>query len=112
LLHINKSLVTHAALLEVAAANAGALHELHTHKLEHTGFSTPEEVTALLGAAPLLDVLATDLHCAVMDMQAARRALRNEAPFGPLRVQHLHARAPDILGFPAPRRVQHAASTE
>jgi hypothetical protein len=90
-LHIDKSFVTHAALLEVAAANAGALRELRTHTPSLIGFSTLVDASALLGAAPLLDVLATDLVCYPADLPAARRALRNEAPFGPLRVRRLRA---------------------
>jgi hypothetical protein len=93
---------THAALLDVAVANAGALRELHTHgnvrgledaraRLRERRTFTADEASALLGAAPLLHVLATDLACNGTDVQAARRALRNEAPFGPLRVRQLCA---------------------
>jgi hypothetical protein len=79
---------SHAVLLQVAAANAGALHELHASTL---GFSTDEAV-ALLHAAPLLvELAAADVLCMDMDAPAvARRVLRSEAPFGPLRVQSLH----------------------
>jgi hypothetical protein len=90
LLHVDTSRVSHAALLEVAAANAGALQELHGESTDGVGL-TLEEVEALLGAAPLLRVLATDLACEETDAQAARRALRNEAPFDPMRVRHLFA---------------------
>jgi hypothetical protein len=90
-LHVDKCLFTHAALLEVATANAGALRELHARNdPNHPGF-TPVQAEALLDAAPQLHVLATDLECDAADVQAARRALHNEAPFGPLRVVHLHA---------------------
>jgi hypothetical protein len=81
----------HAALLDVAAANTGALRELQTYAPIEVAFTTSEQASALLGAAPLLDVLATDLRCGGMNVQAARRALRNEAPFEPLRVRHLFA---------------------
>jgi hypothetical protein len=97
LLHLDSLTVTHAALLEVAAANAGALREVRVGRTnqptsEHSqeGF-TVGETDALLGAAPLLRTLATDLHCTHTDVQTARRALRNEAPYGPLRVGHLKA---------------------
>jgi hypothetical protein len=38
-----------------------------------------------------LQVFATDLFAADGDVKVVRRALRNEAPIGPLRVQHLNA---------------------
>jgi hypothetical protein len=55
----------HAALLEVATANAGALRELHAHGYTHDfrRMFTADEASALLGAAPLLDALRIDLHC-------------------------------------------------
>jgi hypothetical protein len=90
-LHVSLQYITHEALLEVAAANAGALREVHAGTDRPFLGLSADEAEALLGAAPLLDVLVTDLRCDDMDMEAARRALRNEAPFGPLRVRHLHA---------------------
>jgi hypothetical protein len=90
-LHVNPDHVTPAALLEVAAANAGALRELHAHDDEPFHGFTPEAAVALCGAAPLLRIFATDLEGDRTAVQAARRALRNEAPFGPLRVRHLDA---------------------
>jgi hypothetical protein len=98
LLHVD-SRCTHGALRETAAANAGALRELHVwnapdRRRRPRGLSL-EEAEALLDAAPLLDVLAVDVGCDDTDMQAARRALRNEAPFGPLRVRHLFASMDD-----------------
>jgi hypothetical protein len=90
-LQVNTHLLTHAPLLEVVAANAGSLHELHVHGDEPYAGLTPDEVEALCGAAPLLRTFATDLYCDDTDAEAARRALRNEAPFGPLRVGHLLA---------------------
>jgi hypothetical protein len=89
-LHVNTDHVTPAALLEVAATNAGALRELHASAAPQSGFSVVE-AEALCVAVPLLDVFATVLSCYAADMQAVRRALRNEAPFGPLRVLHLDA---------------------
>jgi hypothetical protein len=89
-LHVNKSRVTNEALMEVAAANAGALRELHAFVSASGGFSAGQ-VAALCGAAPQLRVFTTDMACSNTDVEAARTALRNEAPFGPLRVRHLTA---------------------
>jgi hypothetical protein len=91
-LHADPRFVTHAALLEVAAANAGALRELHA--LDDSRYPllvTAEEAGALCGTAPQLRSLCVDLRALNADVAAARRALRNEAPFGPLRVRHLRA---------------------
>jgi hypothetical protein len=93
LLHVDTSRVSLATLLEVAAANAGALRELHAHDESTSrpvGF-TAARLEALLGAAPQLRVLATELFCDTAEMQATCRALCNEAPFAPLRVRHLFA---------------------
>ncbi len=77
--------VTHETLLEVAAANAGALRELHAHGDDHmTGFSAAQ-AEALCVAAPLLDVLATDVNNTFRndaDVQTVRRALRKRRPSG------------------------------
>jgi hypothetical protein len=80
--------ITHAALLVVATANAGALRELSAH---NCGGTFPEhfeleEAEALLNAAPLLRVLQMDIQCSATD---ARRALRNVFPLGPLRMRTL-----------------------
>jgi hypothetical protein len=84
-LHIVEDLISDEALLEVVAANAGALHELraHTHvdNAMHTGF-IPEVIEAVLVAAPLLRVFNTDLCCGMEAAEDARRVLRNEPPFG------------------------------
>ena len=62
-LQVDTEHVSHAALLEVAAANAGELRELFTQaEYDHGGF-TMAEVEALLGAAPLLRTFAADLFC-------------------------------------------------
>jgi hypothetical protein len=90
-LHTELNVVTHQALLAVAAANASALRELHASDDELYIGLTPEQMEALLVAAPQLRVFATNLYTVYRVVQAARRALRNEAPFGPLRVRHLHA---------------------
>jgi hypothetical protein len=76
--------LTHATLLEVVTANAGALTELRA--CLGLARSTAEQVEALLGAAPLLTVCHTDAQA---DAAVARRLLRNEPPFGPLRVRKL-----------------------
>jgi hypothetical protein len=94
-LHVIKDHVTPEALLAVAAANAGALRELHTHRDKpYSGF-TPDQVEALCGAAPLLRTFTTDLCDTTGNVQDVGRALRNEAPFGPLRVRHLSANLHD-----------------
>jgi hypothetical protein len=90
-LHVGTDRVTFAALREVVAANGGALRELHPHFREGDfGIVTPQ-VEALCGAAPLLQVLATHLYCHGADVEAVRGLLRNEAPFGPMRVRRLTA---------------------
>jgi hypothetical protein len=78
--------LTHATLLEVLTANAGALTELRMRR------TSIEQVEALLGAAPLLRVC----HADVTDAAAAvaRGMLRNEPPFGPLRVRVLSVLPP------------------
>jgi hypothetical protein len=60
-LHVNTNVVTHAALVEVAVDNMGALRELHAYgeSIDDLGFILAQ-VRSLVGAAPLLDVLATD----------------------------------------------------
>jgi hypothetical protein len=85
----------HATLLEVAAANAGALRELHLRNGLGLG---PETIDALLCAAPLLDVFAGDLCCNGTNLPTACRMLRNEAPFGSLRLRRLQAYLHDEAG--------------
>jgi hypothetical protein len=91
-LHVSVSDVTHRLLLRVAAANAGALRELHAYDNtpERSGFSV-HDAELLLRAAPQLHVFASDVNCEVGDLESVRTALRNEAPFGTLRVRHLTA---------------------
>jgi hypothetical protein len=74
--------ITYEALRAVAAANAGALHELRASR----GRLWPGRVEALLLAAPHLRTLEVSLH-GFLDQ--ARRFLRNHPPFGPVRVRHL-----------------------
>jgi hypothetical protein len=90
-LQVGKNRVSHAALLEVTAANAGALRELHAHYGSGGAEFQTAVVETLLGAAPLLRTFATGLFCYDADAQAACSALRNEAPFGALRVRRLTA---------------------
>jgi hypothetical protein len=84
----------HPALLQVAAANAGALRELHACEQDEprSGISVAE-TEALLLEAPLLEVLDTTLSYDITaaDVGVLRAALRNAAPFGALRARRLHA---------------------
>jgi hypothetical protein len=79
---------SHAALLDAAAANAGALRELHVHAGRAWGYPVGE-AEEVLAAAPQLRVFHA--HVSADDVAAVRRALRNEAPFGPLRMLQLDA---------------------
>jgi hypothetical protein len=91
-LHVDNTTFSYEALLEVAAANAGALCELRLAREGSPNHRDPglEHAEALLAAAPQLRVFATNLYDAPK-VDAVRRALRNEAPFGPLRVVRLGA---------------------
>jgi hypothetical protein len=82
------------SLCAVAAGNAATLQELRLSELG-TGFRQryAEDVRALLRAAPQLRTLEADVYC---DNTAyAQRVLRNEPPFGSLRVLQLHVIADD-----------------
>jgi hypothetical protein len=80
-----------AGVCAVAAANAATLQELRltapadAFAEERCGIRDSEE---LLRAAPQLRVLEADAFCVAAH---AHQVLRNEPPFGPLRVQHLEA---------------------
>jgi hypothetical protein len=79
----------HAVRL-VAAQNSGALAELCVGASLPSHFSgslRPAELEQLLRAAPQLRVLEAAAICD--GAEEARRLLRNEAPFGPLRVRIL-----------------------
>jgi hypothetical protein len=76
--------VTHEALLAVVTANAGALTELRAW---HVGGVSAEQAEALLGAAPALRVYHADVTR--VPAAATGRMLRNEPPFGPLRMHEL-----------------------
>jgi hypothetical protein len=74
----------------VAAENSAALVELRIAELDDTtDWSVVDSATVerLLQAAPQLRVLETNMSCD--DVGEMRRLLRNEAPFGPLRVRKL-----------------------
>jgi hypothetical protein len=78
--------ITHEALLEVVTANAGALTELRACRgLERV--ISAEQIEALLGAAPQLREFHADVRWA--SSVVACRMLRNEPPFGPLRLHLL-----------------------
>ncbi len=95
--------LAHDVLLELIVANAGALTELRACR----GWSqtTAEQIEALLRAAPLLRVFDVDVKDAAAAV--ARRMLRNEPPFGPLRLHTLAVMAPwpggevDVRAFAA-----------
>jgi hypothetical protein len=76
--------LTHAALLAVANANAGALRELHM-----CGYAdlTVGELETMLHAAPLLRTL--DAGVRRCSAQETHRMLRNEPPFQPFRLRRL-----------------------
>jgi hypothetical protein len=84
---------TEEALLAVVQANAASLTELRACELGDVALSY-DTTEALLRAAPLLRVLHADVHCNA-DEQALSM-LRNEAPFGPLRVHELHVICPQL----------------
>jgi hypothetical protein len=94
-LHIEMNYFTQEALLAVATANAGALLELHASDFEDDLGFTLREAQQLIAAAPQLRVFATVLVCEDVELQAARAALRNEAPFAALRVRHLYVDFPE-----------------
>jgi hypothetical protein len=79
--------ITHASLLAVLTANAGALRELRAWTVNGVvppGFA---QVVALLRAAPQLRLFDADVECdSVAD---ARLLLRNEGAFVPLRLRKL-----------------------
>jgi hypothetical protein len=88
------NVVAATTLRDVAAANAGALREVHVCDEPHELGIAPNTVEAVLVAAPQLRIFVTSLSCrqaADGNLEVACRALRNEAPFGPLRLQHLYA---------------------
>ena len=94
-----------AAICAVAAKNAATLRQV-TDVCDASCLLFPEaeatfipagmsdtQLAALLQAAPNLATLSMDVN--VIDVAGARAVLRNEPPFGPLRIRHLLA---DICG--------------
>jgi hypothetical protein len=90
-------------LCDVLVANASTLRELHVswhscyvHDVERNAApNTPAHFVALLQAAPLLLALhASEVHCT--EAAEMRALLRNEPPFGPLRVQHVQLLADSL----------------
>jgi hypothetical protein len=80
--------ITAAALLAVINSNAGALRELRTPRRFRLGRlygadANTAVMNALLRAAPLLSAFHADVNCMI---KQARALLRNEAPYGPLRM--------------------------
>jgi hypothetical protein len=92
--------------VEVATANADALRELHAHHGEPYRAVISYEAETLCAVAPLLQTFAIDLCGAIEEVQDMRRALRNEALFGPLRVRRLNA---DLHGVNEAGIVEFAA---
>jgi hypothetical protein len=82
--------VTHDELLAVVTSNAGALTELRVQDWGEQGCAplTCPNTEELLLAAPLLRAFDADVNVSATE---ALHMLRNEAPFGPLRVRHLEA---------------------
>jgi hypothetical protein len=89
----------HGALCAVAAGNAATLQELRIS----AAAAPPQrrsvrDLEALLRAAPQLRVLEADVYCSNAE---AQRVLRNEPPFGPLRMRQLsvsaYAAAADVV---------------
>jgi hypothetical protein len=106
--------VSEASLPQVVAANGGALRELHMRTGRDTALGSAH-AEGLARAAPALRVFTVD--CAQCDdVDTARRMLRNEAPFGPLRMQTLctalgEASEADMVAFAADVAA-HASLTE
>jgi hypothetical protein len=123
-LDISGVYASHAALLAVVTANAGALRELRTCSpcgRSPSGQNAPlqtrdspldiEEVEELLRAAPLLQAFDAAVGC---DAAAAPLALRNVPPFAPLRVHCLYMALDadmDDNGDPQPPMNEAAALT-
>jgi hypothetical protein len=76
----------HDSLCAVAAGNAATLHELHNSNDAAVWLRRRvQDLEALFRAAPQLRTLEADVYCD--NAAEARRVLRNEPPFGPLRVR-------------------------
>jgi hypothetical protein len=81
--------VTHGVVCAVVAQNAGALAELRLGPTTPAVYCAlrPAQLEQLLRAAPQLRVL--EAHASCGSAEEARRLLRNEAPFAPLRMRML-----------------------
>jgi hypothetical protein len=90
------------ALLEVAAANAGSLRTLRTRWLLDA--PPPRGVACALTIRSLLALLRSGALPALRELSAAAECgpeqapalLRNDAPYGPLRLHSLHVRPPAL----------------
>jgi hypothetical protein len=111
-LEVDEEHVSDGTLLAAAAANAGALTELRVRARVRAdgGWLACRDAHALLHAAPLLRVFDADrVRCP--DVAAACGILRNEPPFGPLRVRQLAASSkPKCLADSAPSAMSLAAA--
>jgi hypothetical protein len=87
----NLETVDNALLLELLTANAGSLRELRLSESTSLVKVTHEALTAMLRAAPALRVLSAAVSCGPGEALAL---LRNEPPFGQLRLHSLCVRAP------------------
>jgi hypothetical protein len=79
----------HGALCAVVAANAGTLRKLRVDKPSGKFGQRLTELEALLAAAPQLHVLHACAECT--RAEEARRLLRGEPPFAPLRLVEVSA---------------------
>ena len=91
-LQLSSYRVSDEVLLEVVGANAGALHVLDLtfrdgHDFGYDFLVSSERIEALMAAAPLIHTLAANVE--FDNLQAARRALRNETPYEPLQLHEL-----------------------
>ncbi len=85
-----------AALRDVAAANV-ALRELRTLEDDEDEDNPMHlrKLQALLAVAPALQTLGADVHCS---STLARALLRNEPPYGPLRLRKLAIACDGVAG--------------
>jgi hypothetical protein len=95
-LRVDLGRLSFGPLLGVVTANAGSLRELHLSRgfgcdLEARSAErmTVQQAESLLTGAPQLRALTVDGCFYVDNMDEAHRTLRNEAPFGALRVRSL-----------------------
>jgi hypothetical protein len=103
------------ALCAVAAANAATLQELRISAPAAADWEgrSIRDLEAMLRAAPQLRTLEADVDCD--NLADAQRVLRNEPPFGPLRVLQLavsgYAAAADVVIALAADLALHASLT-